>query len=145
MIATEPQTPLTLAQIAAQLDEHGAAITAARERIAMHERDAQERIAGAQREITEHEQAARDLIGLQSRLTRATFAGLFSEPEAPAKRGRSSNGASSADYAARMATRSRNQAIRKFAKERGLEVPEKGGDFSDELLAAFNQDGGYQG
>jgi|SRR5215831_13448041 len=123
---------LTLTDIAGLLDQRRLAIEEARTQIAaLHQ------------VIAGHEQGARDLIAEQERLTRASFAGLFGEPEPAAKTRRPRNG--SVDYTARMAARKRNAAIRTFAQARGLECPPTGSDFSEELVAAFNQDGGFQG
>ena len=124
----------TLTDIAGLLDQR---------RLAIEEARAQ--IAALHQVIAGHEQGARDLIAEQERLTRASFAGLFGEPEPAAKTRRPRNGNGTVDYTARMAARKRNAAIRTFAQARGLECPATGSDFSEELVAAFNQDGGYVG
>jgi len=123
----------TLTDIAGLLDQR---------RLAIEEARAQ--IAALHQVIAGHEQGARDLIAEQERLTRASFAGLFGEPE-PAAKGRRPRNGNSADYAPRVAARKRSAAIRTFAQARGLECPATGSDFSEELVAAFNQDGGYVG
>jgi len=84
---------------------------------------------------------------LVARVLPKSFAPPASKPARAARRRGTPSG--SADYAARMETRkrtlARNAAIRRFAAERSLAVPEKGSDFSPDLIAAFNQEGGYQG
>lgn len=141
----------TLAQIAAELDQAVAAIAGHRRHISDSEAEHKRRIAESQAEIAGLEASVRTLVQRQHELTRAAFPGLFAEPEAKPKRRRSVNGNGTVDYTARTAKRlatlaanKEEAAARAFAKERGLHCPDDA-PVPDEVMAAFRQEGGFQG
>ncbi len=132
-------SPETLADIAALLDKHAAAIDEARAELAECERKVQDQIAT-------HEESVRSLATRQAELMRASFDGILSF-ESPTLRRRAARtpAKTRGGVPPNIAARQRNAAMRRFAKEHGLAVPETGNDFSPELVAAFDREAGYQG
>src|SRR5258708_8528320 len=141
MIDTEPTAkPTTLVEVARQLDEHRVAIDAIQSEsdaeVAAAMASVDRLKATAEAAIAGHRDAARSLLGTQDRLTRNMFAAPVTTtkrvPRIPATNG---------ERPANIISRKRNENIRQYAAEHGLECPAKGTDFSQQLLDAFNHDG----